>query len=211
MADTPPDAAQAIHEEGIPPAGQGSPTELVIPGPGGTHAVVGSHEPGELHESWLFDATGWVAVAMLALIGVMIWKGVFGGIGRALDGKVAKIRADLAEAEAIRTEAEQFRAEMESARDAARGEADQIRASAAREAQAILRAAQVDADERIARRAQAAEDRIVAAQRAAEADLRARAATLATEAARRVIAGDANDDLRSGLTAGAIEEVGRRL
>src|SRR3546814_3594951 len=37
--------------------------------------------------TWLgFDSAGWVAVAMLILIGIMIWKKVPQAIGRALDG-----------------------------------------------------------------------------------------------------------------------------
>ena len=46
-----------------------------------------------------------IALAMLLVIGAMIWKKVPGAIGKALDAKIALIRDQLAEAEALRKEA----------------------------------------------------------------------------------------------------------
>src|SRR5881275_3495983 len=56
---------------------------------------------------------GWVALAMLAVFAILLWKKVPGAIGRALDSKIALIRDQLAEAEALRKEAEALRAEYE--------------------------------------------------------------------------------------------------
>ena len=55
----------------------------------------------------------WIALAMIVVIALLIWKKVPGAIGRALDGKIALIRDQLAEAESLRKEAEALKAEYE--------------------------------------------------------------------------------------------------
>ena len=52
-----------------------------------------------------------VALAMLVLILIMLWKRVPAMITRGIDGKIAAIRLQLDEAKALRAEAEQLRAE----------------------------------------------------------------------------------------------------
>src|SRR3954470_22105319 len=59
------------------------------------------------------DPGGWVAVAMLVVFAILIWKKVPGAIGKALDSKIALIRDQLAEAESLRKEAEALKAEYE--------------------------------------------------------------------------------------------------
>src|SRR3569623_2722877 len=56
---------------------------------------------------------GWVAVAILVVFVLLVWKKVPGAVGRALDSKIALIRDQLAEAEALRKEAEALKAEYE--------------------------------------------------------------------------------------------------
>ena len=60
------------------------------------------HEPTFLG----LDAGGWVALAMIAVFAIFIWKKVPGAIAGALDGKIALIRDQLAEAESLRKEAQ---------------------------------------------------------------------------------------------------------
>src|SRR3712207_6477831 len=50
------------------------------------------------------NATAWVAIAMLVVIGIMVWKKVPAAIGRALDKKIAGIREQLDEAAQLRSE-----------------------------------------------------------------------------------------------------------
>ena len=47
----------------------------------------------------LANPGGWVALAMLVVFALLIWKKVPGAIGKALDSKIALIRDQLAEAE----------------------------------------------------------------------------------------------------------------
>src|SRR3954465_933341 len=60
-----------------------------------------------------FDPGGWVALAMLAVFAVLVWKKVPAAIAGALDSKIALIRDQLAEAQSLRREAEVLRAEYE--------------------------------------------------------------------------------------------------
>src|SRR3546814_5384859 len=88
--------------------------------------------------TWLgFDSAGWVAVAMLILIGIMIWKKVPQAIGRALDGYTAKVKAELDEASRLRAEAEallaSYQAEANEAAEASKKIAAHARAEATAE------------------------------------------------------------------------------
>ena len=49
---------------------------------------------------WL-NPGGWVALAMLVVFAMLIWKRVHHAIGKALDSKIALIRDQLAEAESL--------------------------------------------------------------------------------------------------------------
>ena len=55
----------------------------------------------------------YVALAMLVVFALTIWKKVPAAIGKSLDKKIALIREQLAEAEALRKEAEALKAEYE--------------------------------------------------------------------------------------------------
>ena len=60
-----------------------------------------------------------VALAMVVVFAMLIWKKVPAAIGKALDEKIAAIRDQLAEAEALRKEAEALKAEYEAKAEAA--------------------------------------------------------------------------------------------
>ncbi|MDP1908575.1 MAG: hypothetical protein Q8K85_09745, partial [Hyphomicrobium sp.] len=65
--------------------------------------------------------TAWVALAMIAVLALFLWKKVPAAVGKALDGKIAEIRAQLDEAKALRAEAEALKAEYETKAAAADG------------------------------------------------------------------------------------------
>ncbi|GLR47021.1 ATP synthase subunit B [Sphingomonas astaxanthinifaciens] len=135
-----------------------------------------------------FDATMLVALAMAVVVALMLWKKVPAAIGRALDGKIAGIKAQLDEAAALRAEAEQIKAEYEAKAAASESEAKAMLERAAHEAEAIRIKAEADAAALVERRARMAEDKIAAEERAAVQQLRAAAADAATKAAARIIA-----------------------
>ncbi|API57948.1 hypothetical protein BSL82_00385 [Tardibacter chloracetimidivorans] len=162
--------------------------------------------------TWLgFDSAGWVAVAMLILIGIMIWKKVPQAIGRALDGYTAKVKAELDEASRLRAEAEALLASYQAEANEAAEDSKKIVAHARAEAERLVAEAKIQAEEAIARRTRLAEEKISAAERAATDGLRARAADMAVEAARSTIASQTDASVQKKLTDQAIGELDRRL
>lgn len=143
---------------------------------------------GEAKAFGLFDAPMFISLAMIVVIGIIIWKRVPGAIGKALDNKIAVIRNQLAEAEALRTEAEALKAEYQKKSSEADAEAKSLLERARHEADAMLAKAKADADALVERRGRMAEEKIAAEERAAVDKLRATAAEAARQAAARLIA-----------------------
>jgi F-type H+-transporting ATPase subunit b len=152
----------------------------------------------------------WIALAMIVVIAIMIWKKVPGAIAGALDSKIALIRDQLAEAEALRKEAEALKAEYEAKSASADKDRDALLERAKHEADEIVAKAKTDAEALIERRTRMAEDKIAAEERAAVEQLRATAADAATKAAARIIAErhDAGTDAK--LVDQAIKEIAGR-
>jgi F-type H+-transporting ATPase subunit b len=155
------------------------------------------------------NAGGWVALAMLVVFAVMIWKKVPGAIGRALDDRIALIRDQLAEADALRKEAEALKAEYAAKAAAAETEAAAMVERAQHEADALIEKARKDADALVERRGRMAEEKIAAEERAAVQQLRSAAADAATRAAARLIAERVDAKADSALVDKAIKELGR--
>jgi F-type H+-transporting ATPase subunit b len=133
------------------------------------------------------DATAWVALAMLVVIAIMLWKKVPAAIGRALDKKIAAIREQLEEAAKLRAEAEALKAEYEARAAQAGAEAATMLERARHEAEAIVEQAKADSAALVERRTRMAEDKIAAAERSAVQEVRAKAAAAAAAAAERLI------------------------
>ncbi len=129
-----------------------------------------------------------VALAMLTILIVMWRAGVPKMVTGMLDGRIAEIRKQLDEAKALRAEAEALRKEYADKIAGAEKDAEAMLSHAREEADAILAKVESDAATLIARRRQMAEDKIGAAERAAVAELRARAADAASQAAQNLIA-----------------------
>ena len=148
------------------------------------HAPVEHHEPTALG----LTPTGWVALAMIAVFALFIWKRVPAAVAKALDGQIATIRNRLDEAAALRGEAEALKAEYQKKAKAADREAKAMIERAKHEAEAIVAKADSDAKALVERRTRMAEDKIAAEERAAINELRASAAAAATRAAEKLIA-----------------------
>jgi F-type H+-transporting ATPase subunit b len=133
------------------------------------------------------DATAWVALAMLFVIALLLWKKVPAIIGRSLDKQIAAIRAQLDEASSLRAEAEALKAEAEAKAKAAAADTEALLVHAREEAEAIVADARAEAAALIERHGRMAEDKIAAAERTAIAEVRATAAQAATRAAAQLI------------------------
>jgi len=131
---------------------------------------------------------GWVAMSMLAVILLMLVLKVPSIVAGMLDKQIAEIKKQLDEAAKLRSEAEALKAEYEKKLADAAKHADELKANAEGEAKLIVAKAQSDAEALIERRAKSAEDKISAAERNAVAELRAKAAEVAAQAAHGLIA-----------------------
>ncbi len=138
------------------------------------------------------DATMWVALAMLLVIGLAVWKKVPAMVGAALDKQIGAIQAQLDKATKLREEAEAIKAEYLANAKQAEKDAAAIRAGAEDEAKLIVKKAKEDASELIHRRKEMAEQKIAAAEAEAIADVRAKAAATAAAAAELLIAENAD-------------------
>ena len=149
------------------------------------HAAAEHHE---LPTALGLTPGGWVAASMLAVFAIMLKVGVPKIVAGMLDKQIAEIKKQLDDAAKLRAEAEALKAEYEKkVRDAAR-DAEAMKAAADEEAKAIVARAKSDATALIERRGKSAEEKIAAAERNAIAELRAKAADAAAQAARGLIA-----------------------
>src|SRR5690349_3259022 len=154
-----------------------------------TTATVGHESGPEAEPTFLGqNAGGWVAIAMIAVFVLLLWKKVPAAIGRALDSKIDLIRNQLSEAESLRKEAEALKAEYEAKAASADKDREALLERARHEADEIVAKAKTDAEALVERRTRMAEDKIAAEERSAIEQLRASAAEAATKAAARLIA-----------------------
>jgi F-type H+-transporting ATPase subunit b len=150
----------------------------------GHEAPAGSGEPSFLG----LNPGGWIALAVLFVLAILVWKKVPKAIGSALDIKIATIRAQLAEAESLRNEAEALKAEYVAKAASADQDREALLERARRDAEEIVAKAKTDAETLIDRRTRMAEDKIAAEERTAIKQLRSAAAEAAAKAAARLIA-----------------------
>ena len=158
---------------------------------------------------WM-DNSFYARVALVIFVGLMIYFGIPRIITKMLDGQIQKIADELAQAKTLREEAAALLVEYEQKRVAAESEAAGIIAAAQDEANRLTAAAQASLTELIARRTKSVEDKIAQAEAQAVADVRARSADVAIEAARLVLTDEMN---RNGgkIVDKAIADVAKRL
>src|SRR5919199_4220151 len=153
---------------------------------------------------------GWVAMAMIVVFAILIWKRVPGAIGKALDSKIALIRNQLAEAEQLRKAAEALKAEYEAKAASVDKDREALLERARHEADEIVAKAKSDSEALIERRTRMAEDKIAAEERAAVDQLRSAAADAAAKAAAKIIAERHDAATDAKLVDQAIKEIAGR-
>ena len=170
---------------------------------------VGAPEHHALPTALGLDAPQWIALAMVVVFAILIWKRVPALIGRALDSKIAAIRAQLDEAAQLRKEAEAIKAEYVAKSAQADSEAATLLDRARAEAEGIVRQAESDASALVERRGRMAEDKIAAAERAALDQVRAKTAKAAAAAAESLIREKLDAGADKALVDRTIEGLGR--
>lgn len=155
-------------------------------------------------------ASIWATIALAIFIGIIIYFKVPQAITGLLDARIKKIETDLAEAERLRAEAKELLEGYQRKRADAEKEAEDIVAAAREEAFRLTAEAGQALETLIARRTRSVEEKIAQAEAQAVAEVRARSADLAVEAA-RVLLTRQMADKGNALIEQSIKDVGDRL
>jgi F-type H+-transporting ATPase subunit b len=159
----------------------------------------------------LHEAEFWVALGFFVFLGLLGYLGVHRQLGKSLDDRAARIKAELDEAKKLKEEAAALLADYQRKRGEAEHEAADIIAGAKEEAERLAADAKVKLDEFVARRTKLAETKIAQAEAQAAADVRAAAAEAAVAAAEKILAQQTKGDLAGQLIAKGIEDVRKKL
>lgn len=153
----------------------------------------------------------WVAVGVVIFIGIVLWKGVPGMVGKQLDARTATIARELDEAKRLRAEAEALLASYKTKAGDAEREAAAILAGAQEEAELMQAEGRQQLEALIVRRSQMAENKIRLAEAQAVADVKSTAAEAAIAAARTILTQRIDAPKANTLADAAIRDLRARL
>lgn len=137
--------------------------------------------------AYLTDETTWVGLGLLIFIAILLKAGVPGKLTSALDKRSQAIAAELSEAKRLREEAQSVLAAYKGKQAEAEKEAAALVDAAKLEAERIRAEAKAAMDEFVTRRQAQAEAKIANAEAQAVADVRNAAAEAATAAAAQLL------------------------
>ena len=157
------------------------------------------------------DATFWVGAAFVLFVGILVYLKVPGMLTGALDERAKKISDDLDQARELREEAQVLLATYQRKQRDALKEAEEIIAHAKEEAMREAEQAEKKLDEAVARRQQAALNKIALAEAQAENEVRDTAIEIAIAAATAVVAQQVRGDRADALVDTAIQDLRRHL
>lgn len=152
----------------------------------------------------------WFGVASLVVI-ALAWKPLGKILAGMLDSRADKIRAEIAQAEALLAEAKTLFARYSGALQEAEAEAERIIAQAKNEAEQIHARMAQELEHSLAARRQHILDRMTQAEKAATAEIRDAAVTLTMQASRNALRMHTNDNQHSALVQKAIDAVKQNL
>ena len=105
----------------------------------------------------MMDNTFWALVSLIIFLGIVVYMKVPAMMGKALDARGDKIRADLDEAKRLRDEAAALLGEYQKKRKQAEADAEEIVKSARRDAELLAADAKTKTEEFVKRRTALAE------------------------------------------------------
>jgi F-type H+-transporting ATPase subunit b len=153
----------------------------------------------------------WVLVAFVIFFALLIYYGVPGSIGKALDDRADDIRKELDEARKLREDAQALLADYQRKAREAETEARSIIDQARREAEALAVEARKALAESVDRRSKLAEEKIARAEAQALADVRSTAVDTALAASRELLKGRASGAMGDALIAKSIGDLKGKL
>jgi F-type H+-transporting ATPase subunit b len=159
---------------------------------------------------FLSNPETWVAAAFIIFVALAA-KPIGRAIGRGLDARADRIRAQLDEARSLRDEAERLLAEQQRKQIAAVKESEAIIAHAREEAERIHRESAANLEAAFGRREKMALDKIAQAEAQAVADVRSAAADAAVAAAEKILAVETKGQLAADLVARGVEDIRKKL
>ncbi len=163
------------------------------------------------HTPLYLDANFWVAVPLILFFGLLFRKGVHKAIGKSLDARGEAIAAELEEARALREEAQALLASYHRKQKEAETLAEDIVSQARKDAEIMATNARKSLAEKLERRTQQAEVKIANAEKQALADVRAKAAEMAANAAEDILRSNLKAADHSKLVADGIKQMGSAL
>ena len=152
-----------------------------------------------------------VFIAFGLFIGILIWAKVPAKLGGMLDARADQIKAELAEAKALREEARALLSSYARKQKEVQEQSERIVASAKEEAMAAAKQAKEDLKVSIARRLAAAEDQIASAEAGAIRQVREKAVSVAIAAAADVLAKQSSAESAAASIDDAIAQVQAKL
>ncbi len=152
-----------------------------------------------------------VLIAFIVFVGILLYFKVPAMIGGMLDKRAESIRAELAEARALREEAQALLASYERKQKEVAAQAERIVANAKDEAAKAAAQAKEDIKTSVSRRIATAKEQITSAQDAAMREVRDRAVSVAIVAAQDVIAAQMTAAQGNKLIDDAIKVVEAKL
>ena len=153
-----------------------------------------------------FDEAMWVALGF-ALFVILVWKKAGAAIAETLDTRSAKIKFELDEARKLHEEAKAELDSLKGLKSEAEKEAKTIVENAKVAAGRIRETAAQKAEENVARREAQAAAKIRASEAALVNELRAKAASLAVEAARELIVERMDEKTSLKLVEASVEQI----
>jgi F-type H+-transporting ATPase subunit b len=159
---------------------------------------------------FLRDPEIWVAAAFVIFVALTA-KPIGRAIAKGLDGRAAKIKAQLDEARALRDEAERLLAEHQRKQIAAVKEVEAIIARGREQAEHVRRESAANLEAAFARREKMAIDKIAQAEAQAVTDVRNQAVDIAMAAAAKLLKQSIDSGKGDELIDSAINELDRKL
>ena len=133
------------------------------------------------------DPVFWVMIAFIGFVALLIYYGVPGAVGKALDDRATAIRADLDEARRLRDEAHALLADYQRRSREAEDETKTILEQAKREGEALAAETRKTLQESVERRTKLAEEKIERAEAQALSDVRTAAVESAIAVAEKIL------------------------
>ena len=153
-----------------------------------------------------FDEAMWVALGFVLFV-VLVWKKAGAALTETLDTRSAKIKFELDEARKLHEEAKSELASLKGLKRDAEKEAKTIVANAKAAANRIRETAAQKAVETVSRREAQAAAKIQASEAALVNELRAKAASLAIDSARELIAEKMDEDASLKLIETSVKQI----